>query len=223
MKYEVQVDKSHYHFLSYTNTDRWISYYYQIREILSSGCQSILYVGKGDGLVCEAVRCIEKFSGGGIQVTTFDFDAELYPDITGDLTDISKLLAGKTYDCVVCCEILEHLPFEQLEPVLRQVRKICEKRVIISLPNRMMHFRWQVAAPKIRWKGMVSVLRFWEKEIKFQGEHYWEVGTKVYTKRKLLDIFQNYFVLVKHYDVVENPAHWFVILDADRGRTAELR
>lgn len=213
----VQVEKGHYDFSFYTDTGRWASYYYQISEAVASGCRDILYIGKGDGSVCVMLENILRFQGGGGNVVSFDFDRELEPDIVGDLLHIRDALGDKRYDCVLCCEVLEHIPFSQFECILRQLKEICRDTLVISLPDRMLHFRWGFAVPKIRVKGLFSVLRFWEKEIKFNGEHYWEVGTALYPKKKILKICWEYFIVAKQYEIFENPYHWFVILKAKKG------
>lgn len=73
---DVQVEKKHYDFENYVNKQRWMSYWYQIKEALTSGCKSFLYIGKGDGIVVAILKELIKEDG---IVETFDFDERLSP------------------------------------------------------------------------------------------------------------------------------------------------
>lgn len=63
-EYELQVEKEHYDFENYVNKQRWMSYWYQVKEALASGCKSFLYIGKGDGIVAAILN--ELLMRGGV-------------------------------------------------------------------------------------------------------------------------------------------------------------
>lgn len=89
-KYQIQVEKEHYDFKQYVDQKRWMSYYYQIREAVASGCSSFLVVGKGDGivsLIISEILCLENCI-----VDTYDFDDRLYPTYIGDIRNLNSVV-----------------------------------------------------------------------------------------------------------------------------------
>lgn len=126
-----QVEKTHYSLMKYVGPGRWNSYYYQIIEAVkkTDKSDSILVIGKGDGFVPWLLK--EHFHR---NVFTFDFDEKLVPDYLGDVRNISQSV-DKKFDVVICCEVLEHIPFEDFETSISEVAKITKKYVIFSLPN----------------------------------------------------------------------------------------
>lgn len=209
-KLMAQVTKEHYIFSEYVNPERWMTYYHQISEITKSGCKKVLYCGIGDGIVVDCVR------RGGVEVDTFDFSPDLNPDIVGDVTRFEEFIPVGKYDCIVCCQLLEHIPFNKFESIVKQFWRCCNGVVILSLPDRSMKLRWLLQIPLlIKHRKLVCIPRFWEKEIEFKGEHYWESGNRGYRKRMILMLLAKYFTIIKSYNVYESPEHWFVILRND--------
>lgn len=209
--YEMQVSKEHYDFGAYITTRRWMSYYYQIKEILQSKKHdSVLIIGKGDGVVPAVVKQLCEES----QVDTFDFDAELKPTYVGDIRELNNIVKRK-YDIVVCCQVLEHLEWQYFTDIIRQIREITAERAILSLPVHKFAVSITVDLPKFHHKTLKIVIpRVWKKSIKWNGEHYWEVGIKGHTRKNILAILNKQFVIKRHYYVPENTYHWFVIMDA---------
>lgn len=210
---KTQVKKEHYDFNKYVNIERWNSYYYQLVNAMGGGAiNSILLIGVGDGIVSTALETL------GYKVTTFDFDESLKPDIVGSVTEIEKIVKQK-YDCVVCCQVLEHLPFENFEKVIRQFRKIAKKRLVLSLPycrRRLLVLKMAVPKIKIRAKILVPLwLRYgFRFEVEGGHEHYWEIGInrKECSKRNIRRILEKYFTIEKEFNPVENVYHVFWVL-----------
>lgn len=207
----MQVTKEHYDFQAYATPNRWMSYYHQINEIIQSEKHdSILIIGKGDGIVPVAVK---QMLGGGGQVDTFDFDAELSPTYVGDIRELSNIV-NKKYDVVVCCQVLEHLEWQYFEDIIRQIREITVGRFILSLPAYSFAMSVTIDLPKFHHKTIKLIIPgMWKKFIKWTGEHYWEVGIKGHSKKDILAILGQFFNVKKHYHVSENTYHWFVIMD----------
>ncbi len=65
---EKQVDKSHYQFNRYMHKRRWISFWYQLKELMSVQTQKILEVGPGSGVFKQIAFM------SGVDVKTFDID-----------------------------------------------------------------------------------------------------------------------------------------------------
>lgn len=218
----MQVSKEHYEFSSYVNKERWISYYYQLKEVIETRPRKVLIIGRGDNIVPKILQ--EIFSNENIkmrslsencpcEIKTFDYDNSLIPDYLGDIRDIDKIIDSK-YDCILCCQVLEHLEWCFFEEIIQKIRLICDGSLILSLPRRNVSFRVKIDLPKIHYKGIIHFPRFWEGKFLFNGEHYWEVDTNICTHKTLCEIVSKYFVIKNEYLVFENPYHWFLILNS---------
>ena len=118
----IQVDKNHYLRDSYDSKYRFISYWYQINEILNLNSNNTLEIGIGSGFVAKYL--IEK----GINITTLDFDRNLEPDVAGNILSIP--FKKGSFDVICCYEVLEHLPYENFRKRSeeRRVGKECRSR-----------------------------------------------------------------------------------------------
>ncbi|MDR0811035.1 MAG: class I SAM-dependent methyltransferase, partial [Paludibacter sp.] len=130
-------------FKSYVSVQRWSSYWHQITEILDLQPATVLIIGCEDGIV-------GKFVGQyGINVSTFDLNPTLQPDYVGDVREIDKILNGKRFDVIVCCQVLEHIPYEHFEDILQKFSKLA-KNVIISLPYAYSIYSITLNIPKLK-------------------------------------------------------------------------
>ena len=114
-----EVSSRNYCFDQYIDINRWASYYRQISEIVRSGPDSILFIGVGDGIV----PAIIKHALPDTLCDTFDFDEDLGPDIVGDVRNISEVVEKK-YDCVLCCQVLEHIDYSYFSNIIGQLSEI---------------------------------------------------------------------------------------------------
>lgn len=205
-KEQKQVDKSHYEFTSYLTKERMASYWHQIDEALRLNPESILIVGNGDNLVRDILASRVK------EVVTFDIAEDLNPDILGSVTNLTESLAGKQFDVILCCQVLEHLPYDQFETCLRELHHASRKSVIISLPQRYYFFELNVLNTNkkvISWSLLINKKN---KPIVFKGEHYWEIGSTGCSKNQIEKDMSKFFNVEKTYYVKELPYHRFYIL-----------
>lgn len=131
---------SSYPFLKYCNKNRWDTYYKQLELAYMTGSKSFLIIGPGDHIVPVVLRRIIPDA----IVDTFDIrEGSTYQ---GDLCNISDIVT-KHYDCILCCEVLEHIEFEYFEIILNQLKSIC-KKIIISIPKYTgkicKYHKWEV-------------------------------------------------------------------------------
>ncbi|MDR2065106.1 MAG: class I SAM-dependent methyltransferase [Prevotellaceae bacterium] len=203
--YNIQVKTNHYNFFTYTDLPRWTSYWHQIAETLALAPQTVLIIGMGDNIVGKLL------TAQGVQVYTFDFDKNLHPDFEGDVANIDAVLDDKKFDVILCCQVLEHLPHNKFEIVLQQLKRHAGN-VIISLPYSAMKYKVELKLPVIKTvKVNIYIHKFFRKH-KFDGEHYWETGTRGHTKRSLLKSMGKFFTVTKWYVAPYNPYHVFFIL-----------
>lgn len=214
MKYSVQVNKQHYDFTKYVNLQRWNSYYHQIHAVVNYMKRknfkkiSVLEIGIGD----KAVSTFLKLNN--VNVKTLDVDKELQPDFVDALPDL-KTQMGKNYDIVLCCEVLEHIQLEDVETSLKRMGEI-SNNVIISVPHKGMYLSismhlWFIK--KLFWCLLLPSPNSFRK-LKFNGEHYWEIGMKNFNTKKFIDIIDRAgFKVLKHYRVPEYLYHHMFYLE----------
>lgn len=199
-----QVDKSTYAFDRYTKIDRWSSYFYQIREIVSRRPHSVLEVGVGDGIVRDYLR-----SHTGISYKSLDVAADLTPDIVGSISAIP--LPDNTVDMVCAFEVLEHLSFDQFEMSVFELFRVSKRHVVVSLPHFgppvLVDFKFPLL-PRVKVALKIPVpLRHI-----FNGQHYWELGKRGYPVSRIRNILKKYGRLESEFVPFENQYHHFFIL-----------
>jgi len=203
---EKQVSKEIYDFLRYSDEERWISYWHQLTEIIKLSPESVLEIGKGDGITGGYLK--NKL---GIKYACVDVDEDLKPDV---VADINKLpFADGTYDIACAFEVLEHLPFEKFKASLKEMRRVSRQYVIISLPHWGHHFSiglWLPYFKKIRWQKKFSW--FAPKHV-FNGQHYWEMDKKDYPLSLIKDEIRSAgFKIENDFLAFNSPCHHFFIL-----------
>lgn len=206
-----QVAKSHYEFGRYTSQERWQSYWHQIDEVLKFSPQNVLVIGVGDAIV---PKCLEAL---GCQVTTFDFDANLEPNITGDITNIDKYVSEGEFDVILCSQVLEHIEFGFLASTYAKLYSIANIGVIISLPycHRFLLSLTLNVANIFKMKSSYHFPRFWKSWV-FDGEHYWEVGPRNLSLRKITKILLNVSPDLRVFSVKSFPYHMFFVANKPR-------
>ena len=201
----VQVKTGHYDFQRYTDLPRWTSYWHQLAETLALVPKTALIIGVGDNIVGKLP------AAQGIQVYTFDFDKDLHPDYEGNVAHIDVLLGDKKFDVILCCQVLEHLPYDRFEDILRQLERHAG-HIIISLPYSAMKYKMELKRPVIKTVKLNIYIHKFFKRHKFDGEHYWEIGTRGHTKRSVLKSMRKFFTVEKWYVATYNSYHVFFIV-----------
>ena len=194
--------------------NRFISYFYQVdlvSSLVSAGDSKILEIGVGNAFVSDYLKKI------GYNVVTCDFDERLKPDIVADIRDLN--LGENSYSVVTAFEILEHIPYEDFEKTLNNLKKISYKFVVISLPYRSTSVEFVLKIPFIRTlfnnDFLVFFLRFpwFFKGFASSGQHYWEIDGYKYRLSKVLKILKNNFKSVKKIRPVLDGYRLFFILE----------
>ena len=210
MKKKIQVNKNHYDFSKYVNKERFMSYYYQLKYIYNLNSKNILEIGPGNNFLKNNLK--EHFN-----IKTLDIDQNLKPDFVGSIDKIP--LKNNSFDLIVCFQVLEHLPFNKFEVALKELKRVSRKDVLISLPYSGEDIGFQL---KIPFLGIFSISKriskFYKKH-KFDGQHYWEIGKKGYSKSKIIKILKKYFIIKEIKNPYENKYHIFFKLRKKYERT----
>ena len=106
---ETNLDRSIYFSDGYFSSRQWMSYRSQIEGVRSYNPHTVLEIGVGSGFVTSILRKC------GYSVTTIDINPGLEPDYVGSITDLDNVFQDKSFDVVLCAEVMEHLPFNLFE------------------------------------------------------------------------------------------------------------
>lgn len=202
----IQVPADHYLNSDYDTKGRFSSYWHQVNEIKSTGAKSILEVGMGNGFTSQYL------SQRGLQIDTLDIDPELNPTFVGSVTSIP--IDSNSYDCVVCYEVLEHMPFDCFFIALSELCRISKKWVIISLPDASRSYRILARLPlglKIKWR--IPVPNIPARKLPESDEHFWEIGTQGFPLSRIESVIgETPLIITKTYRVFEHIRHRFFIM-----------
>src|SRR3989338_3932158 len=186
--FKVQVPPNHYFNIEYDSKSRWISYWYQINEVINLKPKSVLEIGVGNKTVSDYLTKI------GFRVKTCDLDKSLKPDVVANILN---------------------LPFKNFSRALSNIHKVSKKYTIITLPNfsiTNLYFGIKVI-PYVPKKEFLIRVRYPVKH-KFLGEHYWEIGKKGFPVSLIKEsIRKSGFQIKKNYSPIEDPRHNFFILE----------
>jgi SAM-dependent methyltransferase len=200
---ERSLDRAVYFSDNYFKFRQLCSFVHQIYDIHQLRPKSVLEIGVGNGFTSTFLK------RAGYDVTTSDINPALEPDICCPLSELPSRLAGKSFDLVVCCEVLEHMPFEQFATNLKVLHALGD-RLYLTLPNHraLIGFGWLPRLPKLSSleAGSLYVEVPFGKQL--QPMHYWEVGSLHYTSRKaILALLRQYYSSTISRRYALNPGH----------------
>lgn len=164
---------------------------FQILQIARLQPRRVLEVGIGNGFVSTYLRQM------GIEVVTADINPALAPDVCAPLHELPERLAGQRFDVVSCCEVLEHMPFEQFDGHVCTLARL-GTHALISLPG---HWVWAGLAGRLgihnRFVDLCLGVRIPNRRRLTDG-HYWELDSQWATRRSAVRRH-----LGKHYERVQ--------------------
>lgn len=207
---ENPIDYNSYSYLQ----KRWFSYWYQIKEVHAcKDVKTILEIGPGNNIVSNILKNM------GYDVKTADNDPIIPSDYTLDIRDISDTIKTQ-FDLIMCCQILEHIPFQDIPNVLRNLRKLSRKYLLITLPytsigtfKPYINIKLLPFLQPIRW---IKFFDLFPKEHKLNrsGGHYWEIGKKDYPIRRIIHtLSESGWIIKKHEPIFENPYHYLFMCE----------
>lgn len=199
----------------YETKGRFCSYWHQIDEVRKAmpRCDGqIVVIGKGSGFIDNYLSRI------GYTVTTIDIDEMLAPTYCASVLNM-PLPAGSV-DLVVCCQVLEHLPFEQFPLALTEIRRIIRSggTLVLSLPDLTRTYRFILQLPKIGEQTFLlsfPIPEWLKRPWIYNGEHYWNIGNKGYPAKNISSCVKTAgFNIIHDFRVFEMSWHRFYISHA---------
>jgi ubiquinone/menaquinone biosynthesis C-methylase UbiE len=196
---------SHLQSLKYVTKYRFASYWYQIKEVMQSDPANVLEIGVGPNLVAGYLRQQK------IRVVTMDREMHFRPYLSGTVLHLP--LKDLSFDTVMSCQVLEHLPFQEFGNCLKELRRITRKKLILSLPDKTPALSLLVRMPNlIFWDFMLVLPWAFRKHIRDIKGHYWEIGERGYPcKRLIKEITGAGFSVDRTYRVPDYAYHRFFI------------
>ncbi|MFC1735267.1 class I SAM-dependent methyltransferase [Candidatus Hydrogenedentota bacterium] len=164
--------------------ERISAYRHQAACAARTSPRSVLLIGKGDGLT---IRFLEQ---AGFPVVCMDIEELMAPSVVASVHQIP--FREGAFDVSVCCEVLEHLPWEDFHSSLRELRRVTRDALVLSVPDTRRCMTLHLKGPRIsKWQ-----LEF-ECQASFAARpnrpipkgklaklgHYWEIGYEGVTKK----------------------------------------
>lgn len=168
--------------------EHWLSYWHQIKLMLESleANDSMIELGIGSGFTSNYLR------SKNIDVLTVDIDKNKSPDIVSDAISFKP---NKNYDHFCAFEVFEHMKFEEMENVLKNIKSKIDKNIFISVPiykktpiNIELKF-------KSYWKSITVKT---PKTSIIDPHHQWELNYKDITEEKLISVFEHHNFKLKN-------------------------
>jgi len=200
-----QADKSHYNFDKYAFEGRFVSYYWQLKEVLGLNPSSVLEVGVGNKVFGDFIK-----NNTAVSYKSVDIAEDLKPDVVGSVLQLP--FADKSFDVVCAFEVLEHLPFEQFDQAIRELCRVARTHIVISLPHFGPMLSLSLKIPFLPQIRVAFKIPFPTKH-NFNGQHYWELGKCGYQVKKIKCILETHGELVRDFIPFGNPYHHFFVLD----------
>lgn len=196
-----------YDSLTYESKKSFISYYNQYRLIIKQKPKSILEIGVGTNLLSSYLKARN------FKVKTCDFDSHLKPDVVADVRDLP--FKKNSFDVVVSFEVLEHLPFKYFKTCLLELKRCSKNKIIISLPYASFNIFGSLKfLPFVAEKFFLCRINaFSFSKHKFKGAHYWEIGKKNYSLRRIRKKIKSAGLKIEEeFSDKQNPSHYFFVL-----------
>ena len=134
---------------NYESPERFTSYYYQVKSILTITPKSVLEIGKGSGIVGYYLRRL------GIDYLALDIDVTTNTRHSSLCRKASN--TEKAFDVILCAQVLKHVDFELLDGVFNQFYEVCKRGVVISLPYTGFHITFSIIMSKIKKRMSVCI------------------------------------------------------------------
>lgn len=193
------------------SNNRFLRYYYQINTLWKLDFQSVIEIGIWEGGIGIFLKAH------GFDVTTVDIDKKVKPDIVADVRKLPDIKA----DLVCCFETLEHLPYSDFSLCLRELKRVSNKYVVISLPDVTPWFSISLNLPMatdfIRYHfGRDTKLEMEfpapGRKFGYNGTHYWEIGKRDYLRKKVEADIRKRMYIIDDYRAFHYPYHHYYTL-----------
>lgn len=155
-----------------------------------------LEIGVGSGLSSHLLN-LEK-----VHVTTFDFDRQLHPAVVGSIANLP--FRTNAFDCFLCCQVLEHLPWPLAAQSLKELARVCRSGGVLSVPTVKRMIGIYAFGPRRDGMLRIPLPSFFKMNKREEKEHYWKLGVEVAEKTFRRQLVASGFEIVTDF----RPATW---------------
>ncbi len=215
----VQVDSDHYS-SKYQTAERFQLYYHLFKTIIDLNPVNALEIGIGSGVLTHLLR------QNGVIVTGADFDPSLKPEI---IADIRKLpFEEDVFDTVIASQVLEHIPFSDVNVALKEMCRVAKRYCIITVPFNQHNVTFYCSTKVNKYLGFRGLLnRIIDKYGSFcvnygiskssttfvaDGEHQWEIGYRDYPIDSVRSVILEYAEIISEFRIPLSPYHYLFVL-----------
>lgn len=205
---EKNLNKDRYEVVQYFDETQWASYLFIIRTVIQNvpKDQKILEIGLGGGYVSILLEHM------GYDVTTFDVNPNLNPtkifDISSDTVPEEEI---DRYGCVICAEVLEHIPFKKFDKCLKSISLLSKGKVIITIPDAYVKRRFLLSFGGRTLRS--RIFRIYRRK-KIIDIHYWELNyKKEYSYFNIREHMKKFFDIIDEGDIRNNLYHHYYICE----------
>lgn len=103
----------------------------QTLRLIPEGCDSVLEVGCGDGRIIN--RLVSRYK----KACGLDSSREALKHVKTEKTlgSVDSLpFSDRSFDLILCCEVLEHLPLKAYPKALQEIERVAARYIIVSVP-----------------------------------------------------------------------------------------
>lgn len=200
----LQKESQEYTKPDYLAPRRLSSYGYQYFLALKTKCQSFANIGSANFLLRDMLH------SQGLYVVDSDIDINTKPSITAALPFLP--FKNNAFEVILCFQVLEHLPYDLFSLCIKEMIRVGENYLIISLPDRSLSKKqrlkysiYQVFRHPSEWKKF--------RPIEIDQEHFWEVGQNNLDCETVMEVFRtNNLELIEHFRNPYFDYHHFFLL-----------
>lgn len=163
--------------------EHWNYYWHQqkiMQNVVSYRGEDFLEIGVGSGFTANYCR------SKGANVTTLDIDLEKKPDIVANAVHYDF---KQKYDYLMAYEVLEHIPYDEFEIIVKKFRTFIKKYAFISIPrNERTIFSVNLKLPKFKPVGLEW--KILNRKIT-TAAHHWELDYNGFSTKRVEQLFKN--------------------------------
>jgi hypothetical protein len=185
--------------LAQLNLSNFLNTSAQYEDIQLCGpVKTVLEIGPGQGLSPQILKWK------GYEVKTLDIDETFNPDFVGSVHDLG-MFRDRQFDVVIVSHVLEHLAVPYLDKSLDEIARVANY-ALIYLPVAGRHCQLRFT-PAIKGIDISIIFDIFNRFIRpdglsprfCQGQHFWEVGYRGFTKRQVTKKINSFFEVLKQY------------------------
>ena len=194
------VDNADWH--AYYTQKRVVHQWYQVRLLRDLTVRRVLEVGPFKGLVTAML------ANAGYEAAVLDVDESQraafsgFEFITGDVRTFDYGSVAGRFDAIICCETLEHIPFEEVDGVLGRMAAAQARYLIVSVPYMGTQLTFDLYVNRytfshyLSFKKLKGLRRFPKPPDDGSWQpHKWEVGYKDYPLKRVKSLLARHFAV----------------------------